>query len=130
MSTLLGNLESFDEKTEDWSSYIERVEQFFIANGVKEEKHVPTLLSVIGGKTYTLLRNLSAPVKPAERSFKEIVELLRKHLSPKPLVIAERFRFHRRDQLSGESISNYVAELKKLSEHCAFGDSLKDSLRD
>jgi hypothetical protein len=33
------------------------------------------------------------------------------HLSPKPLSIAERFRFHKRKQLEGESINDYVAVL-------------------
>ncbi|MGH0157174.1 UNVERIFIED_CONTAM: hypothetical protein FKN15_033151 [Acipenser sinensis] len=52
------------------------------------------------------------------------------HLSPKPLLIAERFRFHKRNQLEGETIAVYVAELKKLSEHCQFGEGLNDALRD
>ena len=45
-------------------------------------------------------------------------------------MIAERFRFHKRDQNDEESISVYVAELRKLSEHCDFKDNLNDSLRD
>ena len=44
--------------------------------------------------------------------------------------IAERFRFHKRKQLEGESISDYVAVLRKLAEHCDFGDRLTDDLRD
>lgn len=52
------------------------------------------------------------------------------HLSPKPHVIAERFRFHKRNQTKEESIMAYVAELIKLSEHCKFGAALDDTLRD
>jgi hypothetical protein len=44
--------------------------------------------------------------------------------------IAERFRFHKRKQLEGESINDYVAVLRKLAEHCDFGDRLADDLRD
>ena len=44
--------------------------------------------------------------------------------------IAERFRFHKRKQLEGASISDYVAVLGKLTEHCDFGDRLTDDLRD
>jgi hypothetical protein len=51
------------------------------------------------------------------------------HLSPKPLLIAVRFRFHKRDQRDDENINTYVAEIKKLSEHCEFGTALNDSLR-
>ena len=52
------------------------------------------------------------------------------HLSPKPLSIAERFIFHKRKQLEGESISEYVVVLRKLVEHCEFGDRLNDDLRE
>ena len=44
--------------------------------------------------------------------------------------IAERFRFHKRHQLEGETVSAYLAELKTLSLHCEFGTNLGDSLRD
>lgn len=49
---------------------------------------------------------------------------------PKPLIIAERFRFHKRNQQDGESISQFVAVLKWLSEHCEFDQSLSDTIRD
>ena len=52
------------------------------------------------------------------------------HFSPKPLLIAEQFRFHKQDQREDENINTYVAEIKKLSEHCEFGTVLNDSLRD
>ena len=48
----------------------------------------------------------------------------------KPLVIAERFRFFKRQQAVGESVSEYCAVLQKLSETCDFGIYLEDSLRD
>ena len=51
-------------------------------------------------------------------------------MAPKLLVIAERFRFHKRDQKDGERVSTYLAELRKLAEHCQFGDYLNDALRD
>lgn len=51
-----------------------------------------------------------------------------KSIWPKPLLIAERFRFHKRNKNEGESIAAHVDELKKLSEHCQFG--LNDALRD
>ena len=58
------------------------------------------------------------------------MELLDKHLSPKPLVIAECSRFHKRDQKDGESIPVYVAELRKLSEHWDFKANLNNALWD
>ena len=40
------------------------------------------------------------------------------------------FNFHSPCRNSGETISAFVAALRKLSEHCAFGNTLNDMLRD
>ena len=74
--TTIGKIESFDEAQEKWETYVERVEQFFLANNIDDHHKVPTLLSLIGGKTYALLRDLLTPEKPATKSFQEIVTTL------------------------------------------------------
>ena len=55
---------------------------------------------------------------------------MKDHVEPKPSVVVQRFTFHSRIRRQGELVSNYVAELNKLSEHCVFGDSLQEMLRD
>ena len=48
-------------------------------------------------------------------------------------MIAERYRFHRRDQAPGEPIADYVAELRKLTTHSKFENTknfLEESLHD
>ena len=111
--TTVRKVESFDDTKENWETYVERVEQFFLANNIDDDHKVPTLLSLIGGKTYTLLRDLLAPEKPATKPFQQIVTTLQEHLSPKPLEIAERSRSYKRNQHEGESISSYLDELRK-----------------
>ena len=91
---------------------MEHMQLFFEANGIKEDKQVLVLLTVIGSTTYDLLSNLVAPKKPRDLSIGELAEQLHCHFDPKPLVIAERFHFHKRAQASDESISNYVAKLR------------------
>ena len=56
--------------------------------------------------------------------------ILLKHYDPQPLVIGERFRFYQRSQKSGESIADFVADLRRLSIKCEFGDFLDQALRD
>ena len=98
----IGKKESFYETQEKWEIYVQRVEQFFLANNIEEDPQVPTLLSLIGSKTYTLLRDLLSPDNPAKKSFQKIVTMaLQQHLSSKPLEIAERFRFNKRNQREG-----------------------------
>ncbi|XP_033760675.1 uncharacterized protein LOC117342589 [Pecten maximus] len=126
----VGKVGIFDESIESWESYTERVEVCFIANGVKPEIKVASLLSLIGPKTYGLLKNLLAPAKPLDTGYDDIIALLDKHLNPKPSEIAERFRFHKREQRPGEDVMTYVAELRKLSIHCNFGDTLQITIRD
>ena len=126
----IGEISAFDESVETWEVYTERVDLYFLANGVQDNLKVPSLLAVIGAKTYGLLKNIVSPQKPAELTYQQILEHLNNHLNPKPSVIAERFRFHKRDQRPSESVMSYVAELRKLSLHCNFGDNLNDTLRD
>ena len=90
------------KKIENCTSCTERLEQYFEVNEIAKEKQVPALLSLIGGKTHTLLRNLTTPDKPKDKSYADIVKIPREHLSP-ALVIAENFRFHKRDQKENES---------------------------
>ncbi|KAL6455440.1 hypothetical protein MHYP_G00004880 [Metynnis hypsauchen] len=130
MAGYIGHIGPFDENVEQWSSYTERFEYFVEANGIETVKTVSTFLSVMGAKTFTLLRSLVQPAKPGEKSYADIVSTLGSHFSPKPLVIAERFRFHKRNQEEGESVMVFVAALKKLSEHCEFGEVLSDTIRD
>ena len=124
------NIGEFSELTETWKSYTEFVKQYFMANKISDDRKVPAMLALMGGKTYSLLRNLTSPDNPGTKEFDAILKLLDNHLLPKPLVVTERFRFHKSDQKDGESILVYVAELRKLSEHCDFKANLNDALRD
>ena len=130
-NNLLGLLEPFDARTDDGNSYVERLEQYFIVNDIVDaKKKVAICLTVIGSNTYTLLRNLLSPEKPASKTFENLVATLKKHLSPTPITIAERYKFYERRQREGEKLSDYIAEIRKLTEHCDFGDFLSDALRD
>ena len=68
----VGRIEEFNSDNERISAYLERVELYFIANGVTEEKQVATLLFVFGGKTYALLNDSLAPAKPASKSLNRV----------------------------------------------------------
>ena len=130
MAATLGHVKPFD-LSENWSLCTERLGQFFVANEIKDEaKQVAVLLTVIGSKPYELLHSLLAPAVPASKKYAELVAVLGDHLNPKPLVIAERFKFHHRNQRVGETVAQYMAALRKLTECCEFKDYLEEALRD
>ena len=91
-----GQLEEFNPRTDSFQAYVERTNLYFEANGISEEKQLPVFLNPIGGKTYGLLRNLLAPTLLKDKSLAEVIAVLEKHFDPKPAVIAERFKFHKR----------------------------------
>ena len=54
-----GSIGEFDTDKEDWTSYTERLQQYFTANEVTDAaKQRAVLLSICGPATYQLIRNL------------------------------------------------------------------------
>ena len=125
-----GRIEEFCE-SENWTQYIERLNFYFQANDISDEsKKRNILLTVCGSKIYGLIRNLLSPAKPDTKSFDEISKLVEEHLNPKPSAVVRRFKFYNKTRGNGQSVADFVAELRQLSEDCEFGDTLNTMLRD
>lgn len=125
-----GKVDEYNEG-EDWSHYIERLNHFFEANDIESgDKKRSIFLVSVGAKTYKLIRSLVAPEDPKEKTYEDLAKLVQVHYKPKPSVIVERFKFNTRRQQPGETISMFLAELRRLSENCEFGATLEEMLRD
>ena len=92
------------------------MEQYFTANCIENEgKKRAVFLTVIGSKVYGLLQNLQAPTKPPKTTFEALIETLKDHhLSPKPLIIEKRFKFHKQNHHKDKSVAQYLVALRKL----------------
>ena len=90
------------------------------------------LLSVCGAKTYHILRDLLAPMKPSATDYEDVVKCLKTHFNPKQGVAVNRYKFNSRARERGKPITTYmyVAALRHLAIDCEFGDSLNVMLRD
>ena len=128
--TQIGNIEPYDDSSEDIDTYISRIELFFIANSVKDNKQVATFLTLVGPKIFHLIQNLVSPLSPAECSYPDLVKALKAHFKHKVIIIYERYKFHTRSQQPGESIPNFVAGLKACARTCDFNEVAEDMLRD
>ena len=53
-------------EVEDIEQYFERLEMFLLANDVADDKQVGQVLSCIGAKAYSILKNLLAPNQPKD----------------------------------------------------------------
>jgi hypothetical protein len=134
MVALLGKIDTFDPELEEWPQYVERLDQFFEANDLtgdgKATKRRATFLTVIGSRPYKLLRSLISPAKPSDKTYDELVKKLTEHYSPTPSEVMQRFRFNSRSRKTEESVAAYMADLRRLAEHCNYGDTLDKMLRD
>ena len=68
MAAAIGKIGEFDSATEDWASYLERLQCYLLANGVADDKKRDTFLCCVGRETFGLLRALVAPAKPTEKT--------------------------------------------------------------
>ncbi len=120
-----------EKHTEAWPLYVERLKQFFEANDVKDAgKQRAILLSVCGADTYKLISSLVPPAKPGDKTFDELISIAKDHFNPLPSVIVQRYKFNTRIQQPGETTAEFVAELRRLAQHCEYGATLEDMLRD
>ena len=91
---------------------------------------MPVFLTVIGAKNYALLSDFYSPGKPRDQSLDDLIKTMEDHFEPVPIIRAECFQFYKRDQKSGETIADFVVELRRLATNCKFGAHLDDALRD
>ena len=130
----LATVGPFDPAVDDWVVSCERLEQFFQANGVTAaEKQRAVLLSLCGSSTYLLIRNLVSPEKPTDKTYAQLVKLVREHVfppPPPPPVSVQKFHFNLWIQKDAETVTQFVMELKRQSEYCSFGETLDKMLRD
>ena len=55
---------------------------------------------------------------------------LKQNFDPKLLVISKQFHFYKRSQKPKETVTEFLADLRKLSISCEFGNYLDQALRD
>lgn len=131
---LIGSIDTFNPKADNWILYQEQLEQFFVVNNIKQEegsdRRISALLSLIRADTYRVLRDLCTPRKPSEKSYAELCELLKIQCSPPTCVFRERIEFYEAKQEESESINNWYARIHNLSSNCEFGTQLQQILID
>ena len=131
MIAVHGSLAVFDSALEEWTEYVERLEFYFAMNGITDSTmQQAVLLSCCGSSTFRLLRNFVLPAPLTDFSFQELVAKMKAHQEPKPSVIVLPYQFNSRQCVMSETVAEYVAAFRRLAEHCSFGNTLDEMLRD
>ncbi|XP_031336315.1 uncharacterized protein LOC116165755 [Photinus pyralis] len=120
------NLHPYDENHETFDCYLQRLDNHLQLKKIddstaeRDKTYVQILISCLSPKIYQTLTKLTAPDLPNSKSYKELIKMLKEHLAPQASIIAEQHKFSLRTQHEGETIANYVAELRKMTTNCNF----------
>ena len=93
MSSCIGILQEY-AVGDYWEDYTDRLKQYLVANKMDTdddaERRRAVLLTVCVAPTYSLIKNFLAPAKPSDKSYEELVNLVKRHDHPKPGKIFSR----------------------------------------
>ncbi|XP_039303912.1 uncharacterized protein K02A2.6-like [Solenopsis invicta] len=144
--TTVGNLKPFDPAIDDIEVWTRTFKAFLLANNMEYTPIVPeeadetkilmsrrcvaTLLSTLGLSVVGTLMSLLSPAQPEDKTLDELITILKIHYKPPPKALAERYRFMGRKQNQGESVAQFLAELRRLAANCKFDNDLNIRLRD
>ena len=88
----------------------------------------PVFLAACGAKTYETLKNLCLPQEVSDVDYGDIIDKLKTHFKPEPLIIYERYMFGKRSRKTDERVADFAVDLKRLSASCKFGNFLDEAL--
>ena len=129
MSMAVERVSEFSLNEDNWNTYIEQL-IFFETNRILDEsQRKAILLSSCRMTTYKLFKGLTAPLKPGEKSFDELKQLMLHNQNPCLNMIVQRFKFNSCVRNANKSVLMFVAELRKLTEYCEYSKSLNNMLR-
>ncbi|KAK0156179.1 hypothetical protein N1851_000550 [Merluccius polli] len=123
---------SFDKPAE-WPDWKQRFVRFRTAAKLKEDGavQVSSLIYAMGSESENVFRLFTfAEEGDEEDDFDVVLAKFDEYFVPRRNVIHERACFHQRLQRPGEKAETFIRALYELSEHCDFGASREENIRD
>ena len=77
-----------------------------------------------------MFKSLAAATVLNSTSYENIKHLINKAKNPKPNLVTQRFHFSSRNRADSQTMSEYIAELQRLTQYCDYGTVLKEMLGD
>ena len=124
------NLSDRLHQGENWKSFRREWKFYELAAGIHkkaQEVRVASLLNVIGKEGMDMYEAFQWGNSSDALKIDKVLETFEERCVPVRDETYERYVFFKREQLSNESLDNYITALMKLSESCGFG-ALRESL--
>lgn len=134
-----GPPEPFDfSRLTEWLVWRQRFSRFRIASKLDNESgevQVNSFLYAMGKDAEPIYSSFVFPAATEanphpEFDFKTVVEKFDEHFVPRRNVIHDRACFHKRNQKADEPVEAFVRSLYELAQHCEFGNSKDEQIRD
>ncbi|XP_045469073.1 uncharacterized protein K02A2.6-like [Harmonia axyridis] len=128
----IGHLREFDPAISEWSIFKRRIDNYFVANSITDEKRKGAiLLNVLNEEAYKLVFNMCLPEEPEIKTYKVLSELLTNHFKPSESVFAARYKYYTAKKVSTETAKEWAARLRNFAAQCQFNNlQLEMVLRD
>ena len=128
---IVGHIGPYDPKSMEWSTYKGRFTFYLQANSITDAAlKRATLLTIIGDSAYRMLADLHLPDELSTVAFDTLITDLDSSYGKKVSKLASRVRFQSISQHEGQTVDEYLAELRHASIDCGFGDQLDHRLKD
>lgn len=113
-----------------WNKWKQIFNIFMVANEKikkSEELKIAIFLNLIGQEGIDIYNTFN---KTGNEKLEDIILLFDKYCTPRKNTVFSRFKFFTRVQHEGETIDQYLTDLKIKASACEFGDQLESLLRD
>uniref|UniRef100_A0A3B1ITQ0 Gypsy retrotransposon integrase-like protein 1 n=1 Tax=Astyanax mexicanus TaxID=7994 RepID=A0A3B1ITQ0_ASTMX len=123
---------SFDKPSE-WPDWKQRFVRYRTATKLDKEDgavQVSCLIYAMGSESENVYRSFTFEEEGHSNDFDRVLGKFDEYFVPRRNVIHERACFHQRVQRPGEKAETFIRALYELSEHCDFGASRDENIRD
>ena len=121
----------YDPKSIEWSTYKGRFSFYLQSNSITDEAlKRATLLTLIGYTAYRMLANFHLFDDLSTVNFDTFIIDLGSAYGNKVSKLASRVRLKSIVQHEGQSVNEYLADLRHSSIDCGIGDQLDNRLKD
>lgn len=120
----------YNDDLQTFDHFLDKLETFFELVSASSRMHADILISLLKSRQLAFLKVCAHPRHYKDLTYDQIKHILRSTDS-KEKVTENRYKFFKRKQREGESISEFIVALKSLAIDCLYGKhEYEDMVRD
>lgn len=134
--SFIGESPSFDAFCDDnWKEFSEKLDIFLSLNDITENnRKTAVLISCVCEETYDIMRSLCYPIKPNQKSYDDLIQLLNSlynvNTENGATIFRKRYEFYHVKQNVDETILEWFDRVKLMANDCRFGDRYSSIVAD